>query len=160
MKASHKKSAAAVLLTWWRRLQSFPGGARIFSIILRYAVPYSGTLGARITKLEAGQAELVLRDRRVLRNHLGSIHAMALANFAELTSGLAFLSAQPANSRAIVVGFSIEYIKKARGTLRGICTCKLSLRNEPAEFEVPVEIRDEAGDVVARAKARWRAELL
>jgi acyl-coenzyme A thioesterase PaaI-like protein len=150
----------ALLLTWWLRLQRVPAGAVIFSIILRYVVPYSGTLRARVTKLEAGQAELTLKDRRMLRNHLGSIHAMALANFAELTSGLAFLSGQPANSRAIVVGFSIDYLKKARGTLRAKCICNLSLSSEPTNFEVPVEIFDDAGDVVARAKARWRAELL
>ena len=123
-------------------------------------VPYSGTLSAKVLKLEPGSAIVELKDRRKVRNHLRCIHAMALANFAELTSGLAFISTQPENSRAILVGFTVEYIKKARGTLTAKCNCTVTATKQPTELEIPVEIFNLQNEIVAKAQAKWRIELL
>ena len=91
-----------------------------------------------------------------MRNHLGSMHAVALANLAEASSGLALLCGLPADARAILTGLSIEYAKKARGTLRSECDFPPVTTAEPREIEVESVIRDAAGDVVARGRARWK----
>ncbi len=118
-------------------------------------MPYSGTLGARVQQLGGGKAVIVLHDRRRLRNHLGSIHAMALANFCEMGSGLALLSKLATNQRGILTGFTISYAKKARGSLS--LECDLSAINLPEKGAVliPVEAKDSSGDVVVRAEANW-----
>jgi acyl-coenzyme A thioesterase PaaI-like protein len=144
------------LRSLWRRLAPLPGGKTLFSLLLGRITPYSGTIGARVEELEPGFCRAALRDRRRVRNHLASVHAMALANFAELTSGLAVLAGLAPGVQGIVTGFSITYQKKARGRL--IAECRVSGLEVTAEREqeAAVTVTDAAGDVVARATARWR----
>jgi acyl-coenzyme A thioesterase PaaI-like protein len=55
-----------------------------------------------------------------------------------------------------VTGFSISYLKKARGLLSAQCKVTgLNVTTEQ-EYEAGVTITDAQGDVVAHATARWR----
>ena len=144
------------LRTSWRRLSTLPGGKTLFSLLVGWMTPYSGTIGARVAELEPGWCRVTLRDRRRVRNHLASVHAMALANLAEMASGLAVLVGLPPGVQGIVTGFSISYQKKARGLLTAACRANGLAVKAEQEYEAQVAITDEHGDVVARAPARWR----
>ncbi|MBA4159266.1 MAG: DUF4442 domain-containing protein [Gemmatimonadetes bacterium] len=139
----------------WRRLQTLPGGKWLFSKLLGRMAPYTGTINARIEVLEPCHARVRMEDRRAVRNHLDSVHAIALMNLAEVTSGLALIVALPDDARSILTGLSIEYLKKARGTLTAECRCAAPETGERREHTIQAVIRDGAGDVVARAAARW-----
>jgi len=142
----------------WRRLSGLPGGKTLFSLLVGWMTPYSGTIGARVAELEPGWCRVTLRDRRRVRNHLASVHAMALANLAEMASGLAVLVGLPPGVQGIVTGFSISYLKKARGLVTAECRVSGGGLNVTTEqvYEAPVSITDTQGDVVAHATARWR----
>ena len=140
----------------WQRCASLPGGKWLFSRLVGFLAPYSGTLGAQVVELEPGQCVVVLRERRRVRNHLDSVHAMALANLGELTTGLALMNSLPDQARGILTGFSIDYLKKARGRLTAECCCEIPSSNLEHEFLLTGEILDEDGDVVAIARARWQ----
>jgi len=148
-------SPGARLLSLWRRLSPRPGGAWLFSKLLARQVRYTGTVQPRIVELRPGYARAEMRDRPIVRNHLQSVHAVALVNIAEVVSGLAMLTALPPHLRGIVTGISIEYTKKARGTLSAESTLVLPPISEQIELALPSIVTDAAGDVVARATVRW-----
>lgn len=138
----------------WDRLHALPGGTRLFSRLVGMMAPYTGSVGAHVVELTRGRSRVELRDRRAVRNHLRSIHAVALANLAELTGNITVAYALPDDARFIVAGMSIEYLKKARGTITGVCEVELPDTSERIEIEVPVHMFDQAGDEVARATLR------
>jgi acyl-coenzyme A thioesterase PaaI-like protein len=138
----------------WDRLGRLPGGKRVFSRLVGTAAPYTGTIAAQVLELERGRSKVVLRDRRSIRNHLRSIHAIALANLAELTGNVAVAYSLPDDARFIVAGMSIDYVKKARGVITGTCDAPAIESNERRELEVFVTMVDASGDVVARATLR------
>jgi uncharacterized protein (TIGR00369 family) len=131
-----------------------PGGKLIFSRLASEAAPYTATIRARVEDLRRGHAEVSMRDRYRVRNHLRSVHAVALVNLAELTGNLALAYSLPDDARFIVAGLSIDYIKKARGTIRGVCDCPVPESSERKEYEVLVSLQNEAGEEVARATLR------
>jgi acyl-coenzyme A thioesterase PaaI-like protein len=140
----------------WRLACTVPGGKWLFSRLLRLRVPYTGSLGAVVESLAPGVCEVRLRDTRRLRNHLHSVHAMALANLGEMVTGLALTSGLPGDTRAILTGFRIDFLKKARGTLSARCRCCVPANNDPVDIEIDGEISDSGGAVVARVRACWR----
>lgn len=139
----------------WRRTRGVPGGDRLFSMLLGRMVPYTGTISPRVEALADGYARVSMRDRRRLRNHLGSLHAVAVMNLAEVTGGLALNYGLPPDARAILTGLSIEYLKKARGTLIAEASIQIPASSERREYQFESVVRDAENEVVARAEARW-----
>jgi acyl-coenzyme A thioesterase PaaI-like protein len=119
-------------------------------------VPYTGTIRPQFLEIRPGFARVAMHDRRAVRNHLDSVHAIALTNLAEVTSGVAMVVALPDDVRGIPIRISIEFVKKARGELTASCHCDVPKVYTPIEFDLHPEIRDSDGDVVARATVRWR----
>lgn len=140
----------------WARLSPLPGGRWLFSKLVGWKAPYTGSIKPRVEALEPGFCRVAIRERRALRNPFRSIHAVALLNAAEAASGLATLVALPDDVRGIITRLEIDYAKKARGTIVAECRTE-----PPAGIAGPtphlahVTLTDEAGETVATARATW-----
>ena len=156
--AARDASHGARLLAAWRRLSAKPGGRWLFSRLIGRMVPYTGTMGALVTEFAPGRAIVQLRDRRRVRNHLRSVHAIALANLGELASGLAMTAALPHGVRGIPVHIAIDYRRKARGLMTATGSAAPPEVNGEASADAIADIRDEAGETVAVVTVRWQLQ--
>ncbi len=141
----------------WDKMSGYPGGKLIFSKMVGRMAPYTGTIDARVQEVEAGYAKVTLRDRKAVRNHLRCVHAIALANLGEVTTGLATLMGLPDNARGIPTGLSVQYLKKARGTLTA--EARIDTPDEVTDsfdLDVVADIRNPEGETVCRVTAHWR----
>lgn len=145
------------ILKIWKNFNQVPGGRVAFSKLLGSIIPYTGSVRPLVIELERGTATVQMADHRSVRNHLNSIHALALANLAEFPAGLSLHTAIPQNCRAILVKLEIEYLKKARGNLISKATMNHTVEHLEAPTNIVVESRisDEAGTTVAAAKTTW-----
>jgi acyl-coenzyme A thioesterase PaaI-like protein len=136
----------------WKRASGSSFGRWLFSRGVGKYAPYTGTIGARIEALEPGRSEATMRDRKAIRNHLNSIHAVALANLTELTGSLSIIASMHPNTRMIPVRLETEYLKKARGTVIAEGSCEIPEPAFEGELHGKVVIRDGDGDEVARGR--------
>jgi acyl-coenzyme A thioesterase PaaI-like protein len=154
------RSPSSTLRSLWRRLSPLPGGRWLFSRLFGRFVRYSGSVRPRIERFEPGDVVVRMADRAAVRNHLGSIHAVALANLGEATGGLAVVGALPDDVRGILVGLEAIYVKKARGPLTAECRCTVPEVHEDVDYTVEAHISDASGEEVATVIGRWRLGLV
>ncbi len=139
----------------WGMLKKVPGGGKVMGVLIGRMAPYTGTIRPEILELDLGRATVAMRDRKGVRNHLNSVHAIALLNLGEVATGTAMMYSMPEGARAIITHLGMEYRKKARGTLVAEATCPVPSSNERKEYEFSADLKDAQGDVVAVATARW-----
>ena len=91
-------------------------GSQAFSQMACQVAPYFSTINPLVTELRAGSAQVQVPFRREITNHLGTVHAIALCNAAELAAGMMTDVSIPAGARWIPKGMTVEYLAKARPT--------------------------------------------
>ena len=142
------------LLSLYRRITRWPGGHWLFTRAICFKAPYFASVSPRITMLEPGRCEGTLADRRKVRNHIGTVHAIALCNLAELTAGLMVDASLPAGMRWIPKGMQVQYLAKARGPLHAVALPAQAIVAASDAYALPVvvSIRNHAGDEVFQAR--------
>ena len=150
---------ASPVLAAYRRLARWPGGRWLFSRLVCRKAPYFSGIAPRILTLEPGRGVAAIRHRRAVTNHIGTVHAIALCNLAELIGGLTCDVSIPASMRWIPKGMAVESLKKAIGTMTATASPAFApLAAADASYELPVEVlvRNDAGETVLRARiAMW-----
>ena len=142
----------SIVMERWSRAKGSRLGRRLFSRALGRFAPYTGTIGARVEELEPGHSLVTMRDRKAVRNHLNSVHAVAMANLTEVSGSLAIIASMQPNTRMIPVRLETEYVKKARGLLTAEGSCESPKPGFEGELQGNVVIRDDSGDEVARGR--------
>lgn len=139
------------VLSSWQRLATTGAGRWLFARLVCLRSPYFATIRPRLATLEPWKCVVLLAKRRAVTNHLGTVHAIAIANAFELAAGLMMEASCPSAMRWIPRGMAIEYLKKATSSLR--IEAGASGLEGPARQDIPVQCAafDEAGVLVCRA---------
>ena len=88
-------------------------GERLFSFAFAQVAPYFWTIRPRFSLIEPNRAELLIRKRRAVHNHIGTVHAIALCNGLEAAMGALAEASIPADKRWIPKGMEVSYTAKA-----------------------------------------------
>jgi acyl-coenzyme A thioesterase PaaI-like protein len=139
------------VLRGYNKLCGFWGGKYIFSNIICLIAPYFKTIKPRFIELKPGYCEITMKNRRAVRNHLNSVHAIAMCNLCELVGGTALEVSLPDHLRWIPRGMQVEYLKIAKTDLRGTCTIPESAITRAGSLPVTVHVTDKRGTEVMRA---------
>lgn len=141
-------------LSLYRRLVSLPGGRWLYGRLICFKALYFATIAPQFRALEPGRCEVAIRDRRRVHNHIGTVHAIALCNAAELTAGMMTDVTIPSSMRWIPKGMTVEYLAKATGTLLAQATPESPAVEASSGYAWPVlvNVRNEAGEDVFRAR--------
>lgn len=109
-------------LSIWRTLSTKPGGKWLFSRALCLKAPFFGTIRPLFAALRPEFCEVRFAKRRRVLNHLGTVHAIAMCNAAELAGGTMTDVTVPSSHRWIPKGMKVEYIKPAKSDLIAVAT--------------------------------------
>jgi acyl-coenzyme A thioesterase PaaI-like protein len=125
--------------------------------VVCFKAPYFGSIAPRFVDLRAGRCEVRMAKRRAVTNHIGTVHAIAMCNLAELAAGTMIEATLPASHRWIPKGMTVEYLKKAATNLRAVAALD-PLPDfagpdfaAPRELPIVVTVTDTAEAVVFRA---------
>ena len=148
------------VLNLWKKTSALPLGDRIFSFAFSQKAPYFATIRPRFTVVEPNRAELVIRKRRGVHNHIQTVHAIALCNGLEAAMGALAESTIPSGKRWIPKGMEVAYTAKADSDITCIA------ETDPEQWtsgdpDLPVRVRGvrQDGTVVVEGIIRlWLSE--
>jgi len=143
--------ARADPLTTWRRLAGNSAGRWLFSRIVCLKAPYFGSIRPLFERLEPGRSIARIRKRRAVTNHIGTVHAIAMANLCELVAGTVTEVSIPRNMRWIPRGMRIEYLARAESDVRAEALFPPIRAGEAQDVVVPVDVLDQRGTRVVHA---------
>lgn len=125
-----------------------------------YKVRFAGTGGIRFEELSEERAVLNIRNGKKVQNHIGGIHAAAMALLAETASGAVFGMNLPDTHLPLLKSMSINYLRRAQGNLRAEATLsvarrQLIQREDKGDMVVPVKVTDSAGEEPIKCEMTW-----
>lgn len=127
-------------------------GSAQFSKMVCQMAPYFGTIEPEVVGLRPDRAEAKVGFRRDITNHIGTIHAIALCNAAELVAGLMTQVSIPDGMRWIPSGMTVEYLAKAKTDVTAVADGSAVDWQSEGDKIVPVEITDSEGQTVFTAR--------
>lgn len=139
------------VLRQWQRLHKFAIGRWLFSHIIAFRAPYFASISARFLRLEPWLAEVYVQKHRAVCNHIGTVHAIAMANACELAAGVMMEASLPNTLRWIPKGMQIDYVAKAQGSIRAMAQCAPVDTVEQVDVPVNCVVTDAQGNIAVKA---------
>ena len=123
-------------------------GPEMFSQGISQVAPYFSTIDPQVIELKPGYCEVSLKNQKKVHNHLGTVHAIAMCNAAELAGGMTTDVSIPTGFRWIPQGMTVKYLAKAKTDLKVVCEASDVDFSQPGEVVVHVTATDAEGTEV------------
>lgn len=139
----------------WQKLPDNRLGQAVFSFGMCLRVPYFGSILPHVRVLEPGRCEVRAPKWWGIRNHLGTFHAIAACNLAEVAMGMLAEATVPTTHRWIPKEMTVGYLTKANTSLTAVAEL-VELPDfdsivDGTDLVIPVSITDKSGTEVVHA---------
>lgn len=138
-------------LSMYKKVTKLPAGNWIFSKAVCIVAPYFGSIKPRFDDLRPNYCQVTSKKRRSVQNHLGTVHAIAMCNMAELAGGMMTDVSIPKKARWIPAGMTVKYVKKAKTDLTAVADGSGLDWTVNGNVVVPVIVKDTKGETVFTA---------
>ena len=102
----------------YRSMSARPFGKRAFSLLFANKAPYFRTVRPQVRDVRPHHAELTIRKRRAVQNHIGTLHAIAVCNGLEAAMGALNLPSAADLERLADEGDTLEVVGKLGAIVR------------------------------------------
>ncbi len=140
-----------VALKAWNRLKASGPGRWLFSRFVCFKAPYFSSISPLFLRLETGIAVVSIKKRHKVKNHIGTIHAIAMANLCEIAAGTVMEASLPLTMRWIPKGMTIQYLAKAESTVTVTAKMEAVAHGDPRDIIVDCSVKDVNGKEVVHA---------
>lgn len=113
-----------------------------FSQMICQMAPYFSSIDPEFVDLKPGHSEARVKKIRSVENHIGTVHAIAMCNLAELVAGTLTDATLPQGFRWIPKGMTVEYIAKAKTDIRGVAHAEGVDFSTPGDKIIGVDVYD------------------
>ena len=130
------------------------------SLAIGRTVRYMGTSNIFVEKLTATEAIMRLKNKSGVQNHIGSIHAAAMALLAESATGLLVGMSVPDTAVPVIKTLHVDYLKRCSGDIKAVARLTPSqvedIKNcEKGELSVQIIVTDENNIEPIQCKMIW-----
>ncbi|MFT4298668.1 MAG: hotdog fold domain-containing protein [Aeromicrobium sp.] len=122
----------------YTKTAGLPQGKRLFSLAYGQAAPYFSTIHMQVREMKPHYGQLVIPKRRGVKNHIGTVHAIAVCNGLEAAMGLLAEATCPKDSRWLPKGMEVEYLAKSTSAIT--CTAESTPEAWENGPDVPVTV--------------------
>ena len=123
-------------------------------------IKYAGHSGVRFEVLSESECVVSIKNKKKVQNHIGGIHAAAMALLAETATGFVFGMNVPDNKLPLIKKMDIDYVKRSTGDMKAAASLtqeqiqKIKTEDK-GTVVVPVIITDEANVEPIKANMTW-----
>lgn len=115
-------------------------GRAAFSTTFALKAPYFRTIAPNIKVMEPHRGVVRIKKWWGVQNHIGTVHAIAVANGMECAMGLLAEATTPDTMRWIPKGIELEYVAKTPGDIECIAETTPEQWDKEPPFQVDVQV--------------------
>lgn len=134
--------------------------AFLMTKVFRFKVKLAGTTGIEVVFTDGKTATFKQKNYRKAQNHIGSVHAAAMALLAESCTGFIVGINLPNDKLPLIKTMNLNYVKRATGNMTAVASLTeeqicLMQTTEKGEVNVAVVVTDVTGIEPLKCEMIW-----
>lgn len=123
-------------------------------------VPMVGSAKIRYQEISASKVMVSMANHKAMQNHIGQIHACAMALLAETATGFVTAMNVPDSAVVLIKSLKVDFKRPTKGGMTAVATLtpeqqELMQSSEKGETLVQVIITDESGEAPIQCEMLW-----